>query len=174
MATEECECLRGGAGDTVFMPTFAGNCPYVLSVGATELNRGSSNSTPSAHERPLHEVASVRPHLQRRRLQQRVSYSRLPEEGSAAVPGHCGPRPTVYGVRAAGKGRRLHRRPSAVACTAASAAGSPTSLLWGIGPSWYRAESVTLLKYAHPEVSNVIIEGSNPGCNSTGFTAAKG
>ncbi|TIC91779.1 Tripeptidyl-peptidase sed1 [Colletotrichum higginsianum] len=59
MATEECECLRGGAGDTVFMPTFAGNCPYVLSVGATELNRGSSNSTPSAHERPLHEVAGV-------------------------------------------------------------------------------------------------------------------
>ncbi|GJC97745.1 pro-kumamolisin [Colletotrichum higginsianum] len=57
MATEECECLRGGAGDTVFMPTFAGNCPYVLSVGATELNRASSNSTPSAHERPLHEVA---------------------------------------------------------------------------------------------------------------------
>ncbi|KAI0869261.1 subtilisin-like protein [Hypoxylon argillaceum] len=33
---------------------------------------------------------------------------------------------------------------------------------------------VTPILYAHPEVFNDVVSGSNPGCDSTGFTAAKG
>jgi tripeptidyl-peptidase I len=55
----ECECLKGGAGEAVFEPTFPGNCPYVLSIGSTEWNRFDNTTTPQPWEL-LHEVASAR------------------------------------------------------------------------------------------------------------------
>ncbi|WQF82591.1 Putative peptidase S53, activation domain, Sedolisin domain, peptidase S8/S53 domain superfamily [Colletotrichum destructivum] len=202
----ECECLRGGAGDTVFMPTFAGNCPYVLSVGATELNRASSNSTPSAHELPLHEVASVRissgggfsnvfptPDYQKKAVRQYL------DTVAPDLPFSGYEQPVKDGdftdVRSGVYNRVGRGFPdvAAVGDRAILVSGGKWYVVGGTSmsaPIW--ASVLTLINeeriaagqptlgfvhpilYAHPEVFNDIIEGSNPGCNSTGFTAAKG
>ncbi|EFQ35648.1 Pro-kumamolisin [Colletotrichum graminicola] len=202
----ECECLRGGGGETVFMPTFAGNCPYVLSVGATELNRASSNSTPSAYGQPLHEVASVRissgggfsnvfptPDYQKEAVQQYL------DTVAPGLPFTGYEQPVKDGdftdVRSGAYSRVGRGFPdvAAVGDRALLVSGGKWYVVGGTSmsaPIW--ASVLTLINeeriaagkptlgfvhpilYEHPEVFNDIVQGSNPGCNSTGFTAAKG
>jgi tripeptidyl-peptidase-1 len=40
--------------------------------------------------------------------------------------------------------------------------------------SAYKTNTDCGLQYANPEAFNDVTEGSNPGCGSPGFTAAKG
>ncbi|KAK1981468.1 Pro-kumamolisin [Colletotrichum cereale] len=202
--TCECECPRSGAGDTVFMPTFAGNCPYVLSVGATELNRVSGNST--APGQVLHEVAAARissgggfsnvfptPDYQKDAVRAYLDNvaSGLPFTGYEQ-PVKDGDFADVGGGVYSRIGRGFPDV-AAVGDRALIVSGGQWYVVGGTSmsaPIW--ASILTLINeerlsagqatlgfvnpvlYAHPEVFNDITQGSNPGCNSTGFTAAKG
>lgn len=52
-------CPTNAAGQEVFIPLYISSCPYVLSVGSTELDRYNSSAPPREYER-LYEISTTR------------------------------------------------------------------------------------------------------------------
>lgn len=167
-----------------FNPSFPGGCPYVTSVGATQIVPGASVIAPEeACETVIYSgggFSNVFP---------------LPDYQSKAVKGFFANYPPPYGADRFNNSQQTRGFPDVSANGAnyvvavngkfslvyGTSASSPTfgavitlvneaRLLIGKGPVGF----INPVLYAHPEVLNDITAGGNQGCGTPGFTAVKG
>ncbi|EFX02100.1 protease s8 tripeptidyl peptidase [Grosmannia clavigera kw1407] len=170
--------------DGLFTPSFPGTCPYVTSVGATQLPVGSSVPGP--------EIAC-----------QKVIYSgggfsnvfAMPSYQKAAVNTYYTAFAPAYGADRYNNSRAVRGYPDVSANGAnyvtavdgnftlsfGTSASAPTfaSILNLINEKRLAAGKTVIgfvnpVLYANPQVLNDIISGSNPGCGTDGFTAVSG
>ncbi|KAL2062257.1 hypothetical protein VTL71DRAFT_6523 [Oculimacula yallundae] len=187
-------CLDPATTGTLFSPAFPASCPYVTSVGATQIPVGSSVLDPNI------EVAIDFPIVSSGGFSNQFPMPRYQEQ---AVLDWFKKHPTGYGkgifndsmkarggpdVAALGRnfiigvGKNLPYVPEdtyhLVGGTSASAPvfGSVLTLInearlnAGKTPVGF----VNPVLYGHPEIMNDITKGSNPGCGTGGFNATTG
>jgi tripeptidyl-peptidase-1 len=173
---------NGTAG--IFNPSFPGSCPYITSVGATQILNGSSVRGPeSACEQVIFSgggFSNVFP---------------LPDYQRAAMEAYYAHSAPTYGAERFNNSRRARGFPDVSANGAnyvtavngkfslsyGTSASAPTfgaivnlinekRLAAGKGPVGF----INPVLYAHPEVLNDVANGRNPGCGSDGFEAVVG
>ncbi|GJC89477.1 tripeptidyl-peptidase sed1 [Colletotrichum liriopes] len=170
-----------GPEGTVFYPSTDATCPYVLAVGSTQLNHIGNNtyyesSNPSSgggfsnyFDTPSWQKRAVATYFDEVTNLNFTGYEETGLNFSDVGDG-------VY--RTGGRGYPDVGRWTRTSGTSLSA---PiwAAVLTLINERRLAANKTTLgfvhpVLYAHPEVFTDITEGSNPGCNSSGFLAAKG
>ncbi|KZF23723.1 hypothetical protein L228DRAFT_122834 [Xylona heveae TC161] len=168
----------------LFNPSFPGTCPYVTSVGATQVNPGASVFQPeSAAEQVIYSgggFSNVFP---------------LPSYQAAAVGAYFANHNPPYGADRYNNSRTTRGYPDVSAngvnyviaidggfnLVFGTSASSPTfgsiitlineaRLNVGKGPVGFLNPTL----YAHPQVLNDITSGGNQGCGTPGFTAVSG
>ncbi|KAJ6280206.1 peptidase S8/S53 domain-containing protein [Bipolaris maydis] len=171
-----------------FVPSFPGSCPYVTSVGATELiKRNETSPLHAMREKacqteiisgggfsdvfpiPQYQVPAVESYLtnhmpsytahQYNSTQQSRGYPDLSANGADYAIAIMGKWTTIYGT----------------SCSTPTVA----SIITLINEARYNAGKVSVgfinpVLYANPQMFNDIKEGHNPGCNTSGFAAAPG
>ncbi|KAI0123235.1 peptidase S8/S53 domain-containing protein [Xylariales sp. AK1849] len=185
-----------GPDGTIFYPAADVTCPYVLAVGATQLNHVSPNSTDYYESALSYSGGGFSNYFDAPLWQENAVSNYFSElNGTLGFAGYDNP-----GVNFTDAGSGVYRTKGR-AYPDVSAVGEHYEIFsagkWGrasgtslSAPIW--AAVLTLVNerrlaankstvglvhpvlYAHPEVFNDITKGSNPGCNSTGFPAAKG
>ncbi|KDQ07914.1 hypothetical protein BOTBODRAFT_166414 [Botryobasidium botryosum FD-172 SS1] len=168
---------------TKFNPTFPSTCPYVTSVGGTQINPGSTVNDPeSACEEVIFSGGGFSNVFKRPEYQEKALHQYFKDHN----PGYT-----------AAQYNQSHARGfpdiSANAANYITAIDGTFSLVYGTSASVHVVGSiVTLINdarlvkgkgpvgfinpvlYKHPEMMNDITSGNNPGCGTTGFTAVEG
>ncbi|KAH8897744.1 subtilisin-like protein [Thozetella sp. PMI_491] len=199
--------FRGCIDGTIFTPGFPTTCPYLLTVGSTELNRVDPNAPPTPYEK-LDEVATTSfpsgggfsniygvADYQRSAVQAYwdevqeslpfSGYHQIIKDGdfsNVTRPNqlyHHGGRgfPDVGAVG----DRQIINYEGGYYLVGGTSLSAPVwaSVLTLINEKRIAAGKSTLgfvnpILYAHPEAFNDVTGGSNPGCGTDGFPAAKG
>jgi tripeptidyl-peptidase I len=168
----------------IFNPSFPGSCPYVLSVGATQILNGSTVHTPeSACQRVILSGGGF------------SNVFALPDYQKDAMNVYFRDHPPPYGAERYNNSRTVRGFPdvSANGANYVTAVNGNFSLSFGTSASAPVFASILNLinekridagkgpvgfvnpvLYAHPEVLNDITNGRNPGCGTQGFEAVKG
>ncbi|KAF2862217.1 subtilisin-like protein [Piedraia hortae CBS 480.64] len=178
-----------------FNPSFPGSCPYITSVGATQVK---ANTSITAYQRGGRGSPT-----QPEEACESVIYSGggfsnvfgLPDYQRNAVASWWRNHPPPYGADRFNNSQQTRGFPDVSANGAnyviaidgsfnlifGTSASSPTlgSILTLVNDARLRAGKSTIgfinpVAYAHPEVFNDIIDGNNPGCGTSGFSAAPG
>ncbi|KAL1890641.1 hypothetical protein Sste5346_008157 [Sporothrix stenoceras] len=168
----------------LFNPSFPGTCPYVTSVGATELVNGTSvRGKEAACQKVIFSGGGFSnvfgmPSYQQKALQSYMTNSAPPYganrfNNSGTVRGY--PDVSANGanyVTAVNGNFTLSFGTSASAPTFASIINliNEQRIKAGKGPVGF----VNPVLYANPQVLNDITSGNNPGCGTNGFTAVPG
>lgn len=167
-----------------FNPSFPGGCPYVTSVGATQIVPGASVTAPEeACETVIFSGGGF------------SNVFALPDYQSNAVKGFFANHPPPYGADRFNNSQQTRGFPdvSANGANYVVAVDGKFSLVYGTSASSPTFGSVITLVnearfdigkgsvgflnpvlYAHPEVLNDITAGGNQGCGTPGFTAVQG
>ncbi|KIK61997.1 hypothetical protein GYMLUDRAFT_42427 [Collybiopsis luxurians FD-317 M1] len=163
---------NNGSNTVVFQPTFPASCPYVTAVGSTT---GVTPETASSFSSGGFSRLFPQPSYQSTAVSAFFSglgskYSGLYNKSGRAYPD----------VSAQGEGYQVIIS-GEVQSVAGTSCSSPTfaSIIAYLNDFKLATNGSTLgflnpLLYANPGVFNDIISGSNPGCNSDGFTAGVG
>lgn len=185
-------CL--GARRTVFSPRSLSDCPYVLSVGSTVMKRPSVTSNKSADAlietaptsfstgggfsnifpTPDWQQPAVDDYLARANLSF-AGYSEYDGTGLFNKSGRGYP-----DVAAVGDNTYIVYQGMAGKIAGTSVAAPIwAAVLTQVNEARLRANKTTVgfvqpVLYQHPEVFTDVIEGSNPGCGSSGFVATAG
>nr|POF12860.1 tripeptidyl-peptidase sed1 [Quercus suber] len=175
----------------MFNPGFPSNCPYVSSIGATQVKPGTNV------------VAALASGTQPEKACETVIYSGggfsnvfpLPSYQSAAVKGWFKNHPPPYGADRFNTSQHSRGYPdfSANGANYLVALDNRTALVYGTSASSPTFGSILTLinqqrlsigkssigfinpvAYAHPYIFNDITEGANPGCGTNGFSAVSG
>jgi len=175
---------RGGS----FNPSFPGTCPYITSVGATQVINGTNLLTTftqpeKACETVIYSGGGF------------SNYFPLPDYQSNAVRSWFQNYPPPYGADKFNNSQQTRGYPDISANGAkyvvvvngkfglayGTSASSPTlgSILTLINEARYNLGKTSIgfinpVAYQHPEVFNDITLGSNPGCATNGFSASPG
>lgn len=186
-----------GPNQRVFYPAVDATCPYVLAVGSTQFDNATTRGSCK-----LNEVSTTRfssgggfsnvfatPDYQKQAVQTYFDTVPLSFTGYTN-PGHnfSDVGSGVYHIGGRGYpdvaavGDRFVLRTGGVWATIGGT--SLSAPVWAAMLTLVNEERIAAGKstigfinpvlYAHPEVFNDIVVGSNPNCNSTGFLAAKG
>ncbi|KXS94667.1 hypothetical protein AC578_4884 [Pseudocercospora eumusae] len=170
---------------TAFKPLFPGSCPYVTTVGATQVNftdSGQQKEVPiydkphnfwsgggfsNIHGRPFFQAQAVSQYL--------ADHDPHYPPGTFNVSGRAYPDVAFLGanITMVDKGKVVVSGGTSAAAPLFAAIISRINderLLCGKRPIGFLNQII----YQHPEVFNDITEGSNPGCRTAGFQAAKG
>ncbi|KAH8647697.1 putative Tripeptidyl-peptidase sed1 [Xylariales sp. PMI_506] len=190
---------NGCAGDegTIFYPSADATCPYVLAVGSTVFNHVSSSNGTKYYESSTSSFYSgggfsnyfPAPSWQTEAVKTYFSEVDLPFSGyESAGTNFSDVGDGVYKI-----GGRGYPDVSAIGDNyvlytegvwARVGGTSLSAPIWGAILTLVNEHRIAANKstigfiqptlYSHPEIFNDVTEGSNPGCNSTGFVAAKG
>ena len=167
-----------------FNPSFPGTCPYITSVGATQIAAGSSTTQPEVacqsviasgggfsnnFALPDYQASAVQnwfanhapayPAGTFNDSQTTRGYPDVSANGANYVVAIDGTFMTVFGTSAA-----TPVFASIISIINAARLNLNKSSIGFLNPTLY----------AHPEVLNDITQGSNPGCGTNGFTASEG
>ncbi|RFU29102.1 hypothetical protein B7463_g7233, partial [Scytalidium lignicola] len=167
-----------------FNPTFPGTCPYVTSVGATQVNPGASVTQPEqAAESVIFSGGGF------------SNVFTLPSYQSAAMKSYFQNHNPPYGADRYNNSQTVRGIPDVSAngvnyvvaidgnftFVYGTSASAPTfgSILTIINNARMNAGKSTVgfinpVLYSHPEVMNDITSGGNQGCGTTGFEAVSG
>jgi tripeptidyl-peptidase I len=167
-----------------FNPSFPGTCPYVTSVGATQINPGSSVHTPEgAAEQVIFSGGGFSNNFA------------MPTYQEAAMKTYFADHPPPYGADRFNNSQKVRGFPDVAAngVNYVVAVTGNFSLAFGTSASAPTFGSiVTLINeermnagkspvgfmnpvlYAHPEILNDVQNGGNKGCGTTGFEAVTG
>ncbi|EFX05394.1 alkaline serine protease [Grosmannia clavigera kw1407] len=194
-------CLgTGGRAGTIFNPSSEATCPYALAVGATSLNPSTGNYTSRLTEHAAQRFASGggfsnyfdQPAYQSSAVENYFNTVQLNFTGYDDAPTSLADMANVgTGVfRRAGRGypdvsaigeHYITRFNGAWYAIGGTSLAAPlwASMLNLVNEERIAAGKKTLgfinpVLYQHPEVFNDITVGSNPGCGTEGFPAAKG
>jgi tripeptidyl-peptidase-1 len=173
---------NGSSG--IFNPSFPGTCPYITSVGATQILNGSTVHTPeSAAERVIFSGGGFSNNFA------------LPSYQESAMKAYFANSPPPYGADRFNNSQKVRGYPDVsangvnyvVAVNGAFSLAFGTSascpvfaaLLSAINEQRLAANKspvgfVNPALYANPGVMNDISTGTNQGCGTTGFTAVPG
>ncbi|TVY36143.1 Tripeptidyl-peptidase [Lachnellula occidentalis] len=185
-------CLGTGK---IFSPDFPANCPYITTVGSTTLPAGG-NATDDAETSTTRFPSGggfsniyATPDYQQTAVSSYLTNSPPPYDSySTTDNGAIGANGGIYNkggrgypdVSAVGDNIVIYNKgaPTLIGGTSASAPIF-ASILTLINEERLAAGKSTIgfvnpTLYAHPEAFHDITVGSNPGCNTTGFAAAKG
>ncbi|KAK1968696.1 Pro-kumamolisin [Colletotrichum sublineola] len=168
----------------IFNPSFPGGCPWVTSVGATQILEGSTVHTPeSACEKVIFSgggFSNVFP---------------LPDYQKAAMESYYDTNAPPYGADRFNNSRTVRGFPDIAANGAnyVTAVNGNFSLSFGTSASAPVVASIINMinekrisagkqpvgfinptLYAHPEILNDVTNGNNPGCGTQGFSAVNG
>ncbi|KAH6616788.1 peptidase S8/S53 domain-containing protein [Boeremia exigua] len=174
------EAAKGGA----FNPLFPGVCPYVTTVGATQVNYTepgrpevavydpahyfwSGGGFSNFNEQPAYQTEAVDHYL--------ASHDPKYPEGTFNRSGRAFPDVSMLGanVTISDSGKIVQSGGTSAAAPLFAAVISKINderLLSGKRPIGF----LNQILYQHPEVFNDITDGSNPGCETGGFQAAEG
>ena len=175
-------------------------CPWVTVVGATQLQPNQPLSSPeTAAFQPIFNFSSSggfsnyfpAPDYQRKAVEQYLSKEHLPFDsyfynGSASSIGAGGGRYNCAGrgspdVSALGTNFTTVNSGAIDNTGGGTSAATPifASIIWKLNAERIATGKKTLgfinpALYANPQVLRDVLEGSNPGCGTSGFTATKG
>ncbi|KAF2172496.1 hypothetical protein M409DRAFT_63164 [Zasmidium cellare ATCC 36951] len=191
------QCIDGAGPDAPYIngtlggrfnPSFPGTCPYITSVGATQIKPGTNIVT--SRTQPEQACETV--------IYSGGGFSNvfsLPSYQANAVQTWFREHPPPYGSDKFNNSQKTRGFPDISANGAnyvvavdgnftlvyGTSASSPTlgSILTLINEARYNAGKSSIgfinpVAYAHPEAFNDITEGGNQGCNTPGFSAATG
>ncbi|KAL1615957.1 hypothetical protein SLS56_011628 [Neofusicoccum ribis] len=191
------QCIDPTTGDYnngtsgIFNPSFPGGCPYVTSVGATQVKPGTDIESALASGTQPEEACET------------VIYSGggfsnvfpLPDYQASAVQGWFADHPPPYGADRFNNSQQTRAFPdvSANGANYVIAIDGEFGLVYGTSASAPTFGSVVTLineqrlaagkgavgflnptLYANPDVLNDITEGGNEGCGTPGFSSAEG
>ncbi|KAF2706003.1 subtilisin-like protein [Pleomassaria siparia CBS 279.74] len=191
------QCINGAGSDAPsqngtlggrFNPSFPGSCPYITSVGATQVKPGVDIMTTKTQQEMACETV----------IYSGGGFSNvfpLPSYQASAVKGWFKDHPPPYTSEQFNNSQETRGFPDISANGAnyvvavdgkwallyGTSASSPTlgSILTLINEERFNAGKGSIgfinpVAYAHPEVFNDITEGNNPGCATSGFNATTG
>ncbi|OHW92825.1 pro-kumamolisin [Colletotrichum incanum] len=172
----------GKAG--IFNPSFPGGCPWVTSVGATQIVEGSTVHTPeSACEKVIFSGGGF------------SNVFALPDYQKKMMEDYYAKNAPPYGADRYNNSRAVRGFPdiSANGANYVTAVNGKFSLSFGTSASAPVVAAVVNIinekridagkkpvgfinptLYAHPEVLNDVTNGDNPGCGTKGFSAVEG
>ncbi|OIW31229.1 Pro-kumamolisin [Coniochaeta ligniaria NRRL 30616] len=170
--------------DGIFNPSFPGSCPYVTSVGATQILNGSSVRTPeSACQDVIFSGGGF------------SNVFAMPDYQKSAVDAYFANSAPPYGAERFNNSRAVRGFPdvSANGANYLTAVNDKFSLSFGASASApVFASLISLINekrlaagkgpvgfinptlYANPQVLNDVRNGNNPGCGTDGFSAVEG
>jgi tripeptidyl-peptidase-1 len=168
----------------IFNPSFPGSCPYITSVGATEILNGSSVRTPeSACETVIFSGGGF------------SNVFAMPSYQSTAMKTYYADHAPAFGADRFNNSQKVRGFPdvSANGANYVTAVDGKFSLSFGTSASAPTFGAIVNLineqriaankspvgfinpaLYANPQVLNDVTNGNNPGCGTEGFKAVQG
>ncbi|KAI9001568.1 subtilisin-like protein [Trametes punicea] len=159
---------------TSFAPSFPGGCPYITSVGATQINPGakviySGGGFSNVFARPSYQKEAVEKYLSKYAPAYPAGtynttsrgYPDLSANGANYVVAIDGEFELVYGT-------------SASSPVTASILSAVNDARLAVGKKPIGFINPTIYSSAFQHAFNDIVNGTNPGCNTNGFPAAPG
>ncbi|KAK0105290.1 hypothetical protein ONS95_004326 [Cadophora gregata] len=187
-------CLDPATTGTLFSPAFPASCPYVTSVGATQIPVNSSvfdRNVEVAVDFPIYSSGGFSNHFAMPKYQEKAVLNWFKKHPTGygmgvfndSMKARGGPDVAALGRNfIIGVGKNLPYVPEdTYQLVGGTSASAPVfgSVLTLINEARLNAGKKSIgfvnpVLYAHPEVMNDITEGSNPGCGTGGFNATIG
>ncbi|EKM58689.1 uncharacterized protein PHACADRAFT_207476 [Phanerochaete carnosa HHB-10118-sp] len=158
-----------------FVPTFPSGCPFMTSVGATQLTSSSGGETAASFSAGGFSNDFVTPSYQAHAVESYLSSIGSTNSGKFNTSGRGYPDVAAIGVNVTIVVNGTSGTVAGTSCASPIFAGMITL----INDALIAANKSTLgflnpFLYANPDAFNDITTGSNPGCNASGFPALEG